>query len=121
MTRKQLKFANSYIETGNATEAAMQVYKPKNRATARSIGSENLTKPNIQKAIKDELSENGLSNELVIRALVDDIKSKPAARIHELFLASKILGLLDRAKKEEERRELPLPTPIMGGLSIKEK
>jgi phage terminase small subunit len=47
LTPKQRKFTNKYLETGNATEAAMRVYKPKKRATARAIGSENFTKSNI--------------------------------------------------------------------------
>lgn len=51
---KQEKFAKVYLETGNATEAAMQIYKPKNRATARSIGSENLTKPNIRAYLEEK-------------------------------------------------------------------
>jgi phage terminase small subunit len=48
LTLKQQKFAQEYLETGNATEAADRVYKPANRATAGAIGSENLTKPNIR-------------------------------------------------------------------------
>ena len=48
LTPKQSQFAQEYLETGNATEAADRAYKPQNRATARAIGSENLTKPNIR-------------------------------------------------------------------------
>jgi phage terminase small subunit len=47
LSRKQEKFADEYVKTGNATEAAMAAYKPKNRNTAHSIGSENLRKPAI--------------------------------------------------------------------------
>ncbi len=119
LTTKQKKFTASYLETGNATEAAMQVYKPKKRATARAIGSENLTKPNIQRTIQEALVENGLDAELVIRSLVEDIKGKPMERVAELLLASKLLGLLDNAKKEEEANQR-LPIPIMGGRSVKE-
>ena len=124
LTPKQSNFTKKYLETSNATEAAMIAYKPKNRATARAIGSENLTKPNVQKAISDFLEENGLDAKLVISSLVDDIKNKPMERIAELLLASKLLGLLDRAKKEEENRERSLPIPILsaiyGGRSVSE-
>ena len=41
LTQKQHVFAETYLETGNATEAADRAYEPKNRATARAIGSEN--------------------------------------------------------------------------------
>jgi phage terminase small subunit len=44
---KQKKFAEKYLEIGVAGKAAEEVYDVKNNATARSIGSENLTKPNI--------------------------------------------------------------------------
>lgn len=45
LTEKQKRFGDYYIESGNATEAAIRAgYSEK---TARFIGAENLTKPNI--------------------------------------------------------------------------
>lgn len=44
LTMKQRKFIDEYIETGNATEAAMRVYDCKDRDSANAIGSENLAK-----------------------------------------------------------------------------
>jgi phage terminase small subunit len=70
LTLKQLNFAEQYLETGNATEAADRVYKPKNRATARAIGSENLAKPNI-------------------RAFLDENAGDAAAMIYKLSQAAK--------------------------------
>lgn len=61
LTLKQKKFIASYLETGNATEAAMRAYKPKNRATARAIGSENLTKPSIRAYLEKRISAMGIS------------------------------------------------------------
>lgn len=51
---KQRRFVEEYIENGgNATKAVIDAgYNTKNNLTARVIGSENLTKPNIQNAIK---------------------------------------------------------------------
>lgn len=55
LTEKQKRFCDYYIETGNATEAAIRAgYSQK---TARFIGAENLTKPNIKKYIGDRLRE----------------------------------------------------------------
>ena len=55
LTEKQKRFCDYYIETGNATEAAIRAgYSQK---TARFIGAENLTKPNIKKYIDDRLRE----------------------------------------------------------------
>lgn len=47
-----------YIETGNATEAAMKVYDVKDRESAGSIGSENLKKL----AFSELMEEMGLTD-----------------------------------------------------------
>lgn len=55
LTVKQQKFADLYIELGNATEAAVQAgYSPR---TAGVIGNENLKKPYVKKYIDDRLAE----------------------------------------------------------------
>lgn len=55
LREKQKKFADYYIETGNATESALKAgYSEK---TARFIGAENLTKPHIKSYIDEKLKE----------------------------------------------------------------
>lgn len=55
LTVKQQRFADEYIITGNATEAAIKAgYSQK---TARAIGNENLTKPNIKIYIDERLDK----------------------------------------------------------------
>ncbi|MDT1122059.1 terminase small subunit [Bacillus altitudinis] len=55
LTEKQKRFADYYIELGNATKAARKAgYSSK---TAKSIGQENLTKPDIKSYIKERLDE----------------------------------------------------------------
>ncbi|MBU8609202.1 terminase small subunit [Bacillus pumilus] len=55
LTEKQKRFADYYIELGNATEAARKAgYSSK---TAKSIGQENLTKPDIKSYIKERMDE----------------------------------------------------------------
>lgn len=55
LTEKQQRFADEYIRLGNATEAArLAGYSPR---TARSIGEENLTKPDIKAYIDGVLAE----------------------------------------------------------------
>ena len=53
LTLKQKAFADYYIETGNATEAAVRAGYSKK--TAKAIGSENLTKPAINEYIQERL------------------------------------------------------------------
>lgn len=55
LTVKQKKFSDEYIISGNATDAALKAgYSPK---TARFIGAENLSKPNIKSYIDKRLEE----------------------------------------------------------------
>ena len=53
LTEKQRRFADFYLETGNAAEAARRAGY--NEKSARFIGSENLTKPYISAYIADQL------------------------------------------------------------------
>ena len=55
LTIKQKRFADEYIISGNATEAAKKAGYSKK--TASVIGAENLIKPNISKYIKERLDE----------------------------------------------------------------
>ena len=47
LTPKQDKFIKKYLETGNGTRAALEVYDTDEYMTAASIASENLKKPQI--------------------------------------------------------------------------
>lgn len=53
LTLKQRRWIKEYIETGNATEAAMRVYDCKDRETAANIGSENLRKLQMPELMED--------------------------------------------------------------------
>nr|DAP03852.1 MAG TPA: Terminase small subunit [Caudoviricetes sp.] len=53
LTRKQRKFAEEYLVDCNGTKAAIRAgYSPK---TAKSIGNENLTKPDLKAYIDEQL------------------------------------------------------------------
>ena len=55
LTLKQQRFADEYIISGNATDAAIKAGYSKK--TARSIADENLTKPDIKTYIDEKLKE----------------------------------------------------------------
>lgn len=55
MTLKQQRFADEYIITGNATQAAIKAGYSKK--TAKVIANENLTKPYIKKYIDERLEQ----------------------------------------------------------------
>ncbi len=71
LTLKQLKFIQIYIESGNATKAAMEAYRCKNENVAAVLGSENLRKPNIACEIEKYRKEGGLSIQKAINAIND--------------------------------------------------
>ncbi|WP_282806453.1 terminase small subunit [Lactobacillus isalae] len=55
LTQKQRRFIDEYIISGNATQAAIKAGYSKK--TARKIGQENLTKPDIKAAIEKRNAE----------------------------------------------------------------
>ena len=55
LTPKQKKFVDNYIESGNATQSAIKAGYSKK--TAKSVGSENLTKPDIKSYIEKKMKE----------------------------------------------------------------
>ena len=68
MTKKQKRFIEEYLIDLNATQAAIRAgYSPD---TAKSIGSENLTKPDIKAQIARAMAERSrrmyISEELTI-------------------------------------------------------
>lgn len=90
MTRKQKRFVEEYLIDLNATQAAIRAgYSPD---TAKSIGSENLTKPDIQasiaKAIAERSRRTGVNADRVLTELAkiafvnatDVIDTKNASR-----------------------------------------
>lgn len=55
LTPKQRKFADEYIESGNAAEAARKAGY--SESTARTIGQQNLTKLDIKKYIEERMKQ----------------------------------------------------------------
>lgn len=72
LTPKQAKFVKEYIKNdGNGTKAALKAYNAKNEHTATVIASENLTKPDIQRALLKAAERMGVTEELIMQPVVD--------------------------------------------------
>lgn len=72
LSHKQQAFINAYLESWNATQAAIEAgYSSK---TARSIGHENLTKPDIAEEIQRRVDEITLSANEVLARLAEHAK-----------------------------------------------
>lgn len=64
LTFKQKAFVKEYISNnGNGTQAVLKTYDVKNEEVARSIASENLTKPDVKETIQEILNRKGLGLE----------------------------------------------------------
>lgn len=114
LTEKQRRFVEAYMgdAAANATEAARLAGYKGDDNTLRSIGSENLTKPNIQAAIEERIEEDPrvMSRERLTRWLSDVVEGKvldagDEAALRERLKAAeqlaKIMGL--HVKKVEAK------------------
>ena len=100
LTDKQQRFVDEYLIDLNATQAAIRAgYSEK---TAKSIGQENLTKPDIQKAIQE--AQESLSNktqltvDMVVNGLLKEAQdyaegSTQSARVSAWAHLGKHLGM----------------------------
>jgi len=84
LTRKQKAFCDKYIETGNATESAMQTYNCKNRNVARNVWPDNLAKPSIKHYLQDKWDLAWeIIEKLMTKSKKEDIKLNSAKFIYE--------------------------------------
>jgi len=72
LTEKQKRFIEEYVIDLNATKAAER--SGYSKRTARNIGCENLTKPNILKKIHEKLKENTDDPEKRLNEMMNTLK-----------------------------------------------
>jgi len=76
---KQKLFIQEYVKNnGNGTEAVLKTYDTTNRNVAKSIASENLTKPDVQRELATLLQRKELSLQTFTNKLSDITASEPA-------------------------------------------
>ena len=104
MNHRQRLFADAYIETGNATEAARRAgYSPR---TANRIGSENLARPDISAYISARLealaAERVASADEVMRLLTAIMRGEVVERI-PLFTGNGAQTLVETTPRISDR------------------
>lgn len=106
LTPKQQAFCDYYIASGNATEAAIKAgYSEK---TARSVGSENLTKPDIKGYIQvqsQQRHQERIASADEILEYLSGVIRNPEEATRERTKAAELLG--KRYALFEEARENP--------------
>lgn len=93
---------------GNATKAMREA----GYSDASTNNPSSLTQ---SKGYKEILKECGLTEELVIKSLVADIKAKPQNRTRELHLGAEILNM-----KKRDVQDSGLPIPLLFNISWQE-
>ncbi len=100
MTPKQTCFVQEYLIDLNATQAAIRAGYSKK--TARQVASENLSKPDIQRAIEEaqqvRAGRTGLTQDAVVQGLLKEAEfkgegSSPAARVSAWAHLGRHLGM----------------------------
>lgn len=95
-TPKQSLFAKSYALTMNGTQSAKASYNSKEANTLSSIATENLRKPAVQEAIKDNLRRVGFNEHFIsdrLKAITEAGTSDKALKQASVRDANKSLEL----------------------------
>lgn len=71
LSLKQRSFIKKYIQTGNATEEALQSYSTKKRGNAQTLGSQTLDIPAVQDALEQALKKNNITLDNVTSEVAD--------------------------------------------------
>lgn len=77
LTPKQELFVAEYVRNGgNAKQAAIKAYPNQTENSAKVQGWENLTKPNLAKAIREEFTRQGVTLEKALKPIVKGLEAK---------------------------------------------
>ena len=94
LSQRHSRFLQTYLETGNATQAAIAAgYSEK---SARACGTRLAAKPHIRAAIEREIENRGITAQYVLdslKTIADDPKTRNSDRIASLTLLGKHLKL----------------------------
>lgn len=80
LTMKQAKFVKGIAEGKPQAVAALDAYDTKSYEVAKTIGSENMTKPNVKEAIDFEMAKQGITMEKIIAPVAAALEAKTRLR-----------------------------------------
>lgn len=83
LSKKQSTFCREYIVDLNATQAAIRAGYSKN--TAKSVASENLTKPDIREQIFTLINERNMRLQIDADSVLKDLVLKMSADLADIF------------------------------------
>lgn len=116
LTDKQQKFCDQYLIDLNATQAAIRAGYSKK--TAGAIGSEYLTKPNIQKYISEKQAALSKSTEITQIKVLEELAKVGFSNIQDYFdgsLNALNLAEIDKSKAQVVSSIKKIVTTFDGG------
>lgn len=118
MTDKQQRFIDEYMVDLNATQAAIRAgYSPD---TAKQIGSENLSKPDIQEAIQLKQKELSEQTNITAKRVLEEYAKIAFSDIRELYSVDN--DLLDVRQMEDSIApavaSVEVDVMMMGGMAV---
>ena len=110
LTPKQRAFANAYIETGSAPEAAISAYNCSSRNSARVMAHRNLNNVKVQAYLSSQVTDKVLVDK-GIKALKDGLDATKFIKLNKVYYASarqpgstEGSGVLLQARNEPDAR-----------------
>lgn len=123
LTIKQRKWLKLYIETGNATEAAFQVYDCKDKGSAANIGWENVRKLDMNELMEEMgLTDIALMN-IGTEGMTKAVKQSMTGEVHPDYAVRHKYWdtMLKLKQKLVERKDITSggkPIPLLNGLDV---
>ena len=90
LTEKQKRFCDEYIKLGNAKEAAINAGYSKK--TAKSMGAENLTKPDLKKYIDERMEQIASERIMSAQEILERLSLIANAKIKETVVVAHAEG-----------------------------
>ncbi|KSU06643.1 terminase small subunit [Lactococcus lactis] len=90
LTEKQKRFCDEYIKLGNAKEAAINAGYSKK--TAKSMGAENLTKPDLKKYIDERMEQIASERIMSAQEILERLSLIANAKIKETVVVANAEG-----------------------------
>lgn len=111
LTSKQRKFANEYIKSGNAADAARKAGYSKQ--TARTVGQQNLTKLDIKKYIDEQMAEIASKRIMDAREAVELLTRIARGEEKETVISSTPEGVYESQKEADLKTRISAVKEIL--------
>ncbi|MCT3284628.1 terminase small subunit [Lactiplantibacillus pentosus] len=111
LTPKQQRFADEYIKSGNAADAARKAGYSKR--SARSVGQENLTKPDIKQYIDEQMAEIASKRIMDAREAVELLTSIARGETKETVYIGTADGVYEKHKEADLKTRISATKEIL--------